>query len=192
MSEMLSERGKALENEFFHRVDKNLLERIRQQEMQHVVRDQICGATGVSDPSLLEEFVQLGLRAESILALSLMPMVHVAWADGKVSAKERAAILQAAEQAGCTTGSPGHDLLTSWLSVDALEPTLFHAWKGYVHELQKGMSPDGRKALRKNLLDRASQVAKAAGGILGLASISVKERKALDEIAAIIDAPPAA
>jgi len=46
--------------------------------------------------------------------------------------------------------------------------------------------PDEQLQLRRNLIDATHEVAKAAGGILGVASISAAERRLLDELAEVV------
>ena len=46
-------------------------------------------ATGIDDPYLLARLAELGIRPETLAALTLIPLIETAWADG-VMARERA------------------------------------------------------------------------------------------------------
>ena len=77
--------------------------------------------------------------------------------------------------------SAAYGLLQSWLS-DRPDPRIVTAWKDYVHELARLMPKETITSMGKSLMNRATQVASAAGGFLGLATISKHERAKLDEL----------
>jgi len=56
---------------------------------------------------------------------------------------------------------------------------VFAAWGGYVTELVANLSAEEREAMRARLVERARKVAKAAGGMLGIASISDAEKRVI-------------
>src|SRR3954468_6960514 len=78
-------------------------------------KDELRRASGMTDDAVLDKLVGLGLRANTIAALSLVPLIQVAWADGTVQDNERTAILQGAHGRGLEQGSAGYELLQSWL-----------------------------------------------------------------------------
>ena len=130
---------------------------------------------------MLDELVGLGLDAGSLAALSLVPLLRVAWADGKVQPKEREALLEAAGKSGMAPGSPAQQLLESWIDREP-DPRLFQAWKDYVGALRGSVSEDSIVALRTELLSRAKAVARAAGGILGVGGTVGSEQRVIDEL----------
>jgi hypothetical protein len=138
----------------------------------------LARASGLDDQELLGRLVDLGIDARSWTALSLVPLVEVAWADGSIDAKERAAILAAASEHGLHRTAPGHVLLESFLHKRP-EATLFASWGGYMTELAAQLSPAERESVRAQIVDRARKVAAAAGGILGIGAISDAEKRVL-------------
>jgi hypothetical protein len=72
-----------------------------------------------SDP-VIDVLVELDVHAETVAAFSIVPLIEVAWADGGIHDKERAAILKAAEERGIEIGSPNHDLFERWLDEKSL------------------------------------------------------------------------
>ena len=182
MSDFLGKRRKALENSFFANRNQQLLEQLRgnlaNQERQASIRT----ATGIEDEGLLSKLADANIDAESLTAMSLVPLVAVAWADGKMADKEHAAVLSAAEDHGVKAGSCEHDLLLNWLA-EPITPELQTTWKEYVAALGESLGPDGMKSLEAKVIGRARDVATAAGGILGLGSISDAEGKVLDDLA---------
>lgn len=179
----LSKRGRTLEDEFFHRVDQKLADEIREKMNAESEKKELEKTCGFHDSQLLDDIVQLGVNTETIVGLSLVPLVRVAWADGIVDTRERAAVLKAAEESDCHAGSASYQLLSVWLDATP-PPSLFEAWKEYVSALRESMSAEAYERLRDNLVKRAHDVATSAGGILGIGSISETEKAVLEEVKA--------
>ena len=182
MSEFLGKRRKALEDLFFANRNRQLLERMRGNLANQERQDSIRTATGIEDEGLLSKLADANIDAESLTAMSLVPLVAVAWADGNMADNERAAVLSAAEGHGIEAGSCEHGLLLNWLA-EPITPELQTVWKEYVAALGESLGTDGTKSLEATVMGRARDVATAAGGILGLGSISGSERKVLDDLA---------
>ena len=181
---ILDERRQGLEEAFFAQENARLVQRLREEGARGTRRQSIAAAAGIQDDSLLDALEALEISPETLGAFSLVPLVLVAWADGSISAEERAAALRASEEAGVAPGSPARALLESWLG-SRPPASLEAAWLGYAHALGQGMDPAARGALRGATLDRARKVAEAAGGFLGLTSpVSESERKVLAKLEA--------
>ena len=163
--DFLRDREHALEEAFFAQQDQELLRRLKDADAQKSKKEALSTASGIADDSVLEKLVALGLDGATVAALSLAPMVLVAWADGEMDAKERGAVLSAAAEAGVEEGGPGHQLLTKWLSTRP-PPQLLATWTDYVRAVSPTLSDGARQQLKSNLLGRARQVAEAAGGFL--------------------------
>ncbi|HVR29889.1 MAG TPA: hypothetical protein VMS86_10200 [Thermoanaerobaculia bacterium] len=178
---ILEQRRKGLEESFFAKHNRELLEKLRQKTDAAGRREQLITVSGIHNEALLDELVALGLDAESLAALGLIPLLQVAWADGKVQPREHDALLEAARKAGVEPGSTGYEMLLSWIDREP-DPKLFQAWKDYVRALRGAVSEGSLLALRVEVLDRAKAVARAAGGILGIGSIWGTERNVLEEL----------
>ena len=76
------------------------------------------GADLVLDSSLTERLAGLGIRTETLAALTLIPLVRVAWADEQLDAEERSAVVRGAESVGIAQDSPGHELLREHFQVE--------------------------------------------------------------------------
>lgn len=174
--------GRELEDSFFLEEDRLLIERRQALRRLEETREALARASGIRDQKVLQRLVELGVRPESVAPLALVPIVEVAWADGKVDHQERQAVLQAAEARGMRAGDVEHDLLQSWLA-HRPKPELLEAWRHYVAGLCPELGPEQREALRRELLDRARQVAEASGGFLGLGQkISPAEAAVLERL----------
>lgn len=183
MSNSLEERGRALEDEFFHKQDQAKLAAMKAKLETQSNKEELRKASGMSDDDVLDRLVALGLRANTIAALSLVPLVAVAWADGEIQDDEKTAILQGAHGKGLEEGSPGHDLLTGWL-VKRPDDGLLSAWEGYIKALSSQLNDEQNKLLKNQILGFAKLVATAAGGILGFGKVSSKEEAVLTRIEA--------
>ncbi|MBW3597407.1 MAG: hypothetical protein KY475_09040 [Planctomycetes bacterium] len=179
--EFLGDRRRALEESFFAKQNQQLLDELRKEVKAEESRKMLCSASGIQDEAVLDRLAGAGIDAQTFAALTLAPLVEVAWAEGGVAEKERAAVLRAAEESGVAQDSPAHRLLENWLS-EKPGPQLLATWKEYVAALQKSVDPQTFQSLRDTILDRAESVAQAAGGFLGVASVSSKEKAVLAEL----------
>jgi hypothetical protein len=179
--EVFGTRGKDLEEAFFAKENQRLLEKLRQQAAQREKRDTLAKATGIKSDEVLDLLVQLDVNVERAAAFTLIPVVQVAWADGTVQAEERKAILDAAVGQGLSSGSLAYELIQSWLERPP-DPRFLRIWKEYSAALCAKMTPEQRKTLKTDLLDRARTVAGANGGLLGIGAVSKAEKAVLAEM----------
>ena len=184
MNDALGERGKALEDSFFQQKDKVLLEKLREEYRTQGKRDALSEVSGIADEALLDELIQLQIEPPTFATFSLLPLIKVAWADGKVQKAEREAILAAAEQSGITKSSAAFEILDGWME-EPPSNDLYEAWKHYAHTLKSSLGEDQASKLQSNVLGRAREVAEAAGGFLGFGNkVSDEEAEVLEELAA--------
>jgi tellurite resistance protein len=179
--EFLDDRRRALEEQFFAKHEHRLKERLRQEQERAARLEGLRESSGIESSEVLEDLTNAGLSAETVAALALVPLVEVAWADGEIHAKEREAVLRAASDVGIRAGSSAAELLESWLT-HRPDSQLLVAWKEYVERLGEELTPGARETLRDDVLGRARRVAEAAGGFLGAAAISGKEKDKLYEL----------
>lgn len=180
-AQLLGDRKKALEEQFFARQEKELRERVRRQAAAEARREALAEASGIREPAVLDHLASLDLDGETVAALSLVPLVEVAWAEGTLHPKERDAVLRAARDSGVAPDSAAWVLLESWLEAPP-DRELLTAWEGYVEALVADLGPEERRKLRRELLDRARAVADAAGGFLNLGKISEAEEAMLSRL----------
>lgn len=186
MDTSLNTAGKALEDAFFARENARLLEQLRAQQRRAERRQEMRDVIQVEDEGLVDHLLELGLGPETVLAVTLVPLAMVAWADGAIQPKERAAILQAAAEKGIAPGSVACQLLESWLGQKP-SASLVDAWKRYTQTIWPKLTPHEREEVRQAGLERARSVAEAAGGFLGLTSkISPAEQAVLDDLGRVL------
>lgn len=179
----LEERGRALENQFYDKENQEKLSAMKEKLDDHATREELRKASGMTDQAVLDKLVALGLRGNTIAALSLVPLIQVAWADGKIQDNERTAILQGAHGKGLEKGTAGYELLQTWLqqkpSIELIE-----AWEAYIKALGSQLNDEQNRLLKNQIVGFAKMVAAAAGGFLGIGKISAEEEKVLERIEA--------
>ena len=175
----IEERGKALEEAFFAKKNRELLEQVKIDLDTETQRDALKAATGVTADTVLDSLIGIGVNSESLAALAIAPMILVAWADGSISDKEREAVVSAAEKAGVEADSTASKLLSSWLE-EKPSDELADTWKEYVGAVKLKLPAGDQVKLGEQILARCQTVAESAGGFLGLGSISAKETALLE------------
>lgn len=175
---MFDDRRRALEEEFFQREHERLREKLRERQEREEIRGELQAVSGIEDEALLDALAELGLQADTLAALSLVPLVEVAWADGKLEATEREALLHAAKDAGIDERHPCYELFDGWMA-QRPSASMLEVWSGYVGALAHTLDAARYAQLRERILGRARSVAVAAGGFLGLKKISPEEEKIL-------------
>ena len=182
MSEVtLEERGRALENQFYEKENQEKLAAMKHKLDAQRTKDELRKASGMTDEIVLDQLVALGLRGNTIAALSLVPLIQVAWADGAIQDNERTAILQGAHGKGLEEGSDGYELLQTWLKRRPGED-LFAAWEAYIKALAAQLNDEQNRLLKNQIVGFAKLVATSAGGILGFGKVSATEEKVLHRI----------
>ena len=179
---ILDDRRQALEEAFFRKENERLRARLRAERDKAATRSALANEFGLEDKALLDRLVELGIHVDTVEALLLAPLALVAWADGKMDARERDAVLRGAEASGIPRGSAAYALLESW-TIQPPPPEVMDSWRAYIAALLKELSADQRWALEERVLGRARAVAQAAGGFLGVASVSREEEAVLAELA---------
>jgi hypothetical protein len=180
-ADAFEKRRVGLEEAFFKDRDQKLMEKMRSELAAIEDKKQLAHVTGIFEERVLASLVQAGVRAETMTAVTLAPMIEVAWCDGNVSPEERDAILNAAAQEGIKPDTAAYGLLKSWLQ-QRPDAHIIAAWKEYVRDVSRQMPADAVAALKKRMIDRVTKVASAAGGFLGLATISRDEKLKIDEL----------
>ena len=175
--------ARKLEDAFFLEQDRIIIERHRAMKKMAETKEAIAAVSGISNDLVLARLVELDVRPETVAAQATVPLVEVAWADGKIDRAEREAVLAHANAKGISPGSTEHELLEQWLT-HRPEPGLLAAWQAYIQGLCESLSPEERTALREELLHATRTTAEAAGGFLGVGRVSSKEQEMLDTLVA--------
>jgi cytochrome P450 len=146
----------------------------------------IAGVTEVMD--------RLGMPKESFLALGLLPLVHVAWADGAVQMAERSVLLDFAKEKGWLSAG-GEELLTQWLTSPPSRADVLDASKAIARLAREPRGLGASVPLRTpaDILLIGHEIAGVSGGLFGFKpAISAEESAALQDIADAMQIEPGA
>ncbi len=178
----LQDRKNALDDAFYREGTEAFRVQLELRRAEEDALEDLADASGIRDEEVLRRLAGLGIRADTLAALTLIPLIEVAWADGEMDAKEREAVLSGAESSGIPRESPSRGLLQIWIE-DPPAPDLVDAWREFIGALCRELDDEQTENLRSNLLRRARAVAEAAGGIPAVRpSISKEERMVLESL----------
>lgn len=184
---LFGDRRRAFEDEFFRRQDAELTARRRAEDARHNARAALAAASRITDEALLDRLVDMGITSETLIALSLVPVIDVAWADGRIDVREKRAIMDAASAAGLAPDGSGARMVSVCLAKRP-SPELRAAWRQYIASVCATLTIAERRALRDEIVRQGRVVAEATGGFKGLLSrVSGEEAAVLDDIARAFD-----
>jgi hypothetical protein len=182
---LLKKQAKDLEETFFAKENERLLRGLREKAKLDEKRKALQAVVKVKDPAIIEHLLELGVGPESILAVALVPLAAVSWADGRLDDKERKAILNAASERGVKPGSANYTMLEVWLK-EKPSQKLMDAWKKYARGIWELLTESEKVLMRVSIVGRAREIAEAAGGFLGVQSISPQEKALLEELEKVL------
>lgn len=137
----------------------------------------IAAAVDTDDTALAEQIRKLGFAGDSAKVFDLLPLVHVAWADGTVQKAERREIMRVVASRGLGPDTEGARLVASLL--DERPPETFMRQSREL--LRKLVARTEGRA--DDIVELCMKVAAASGGFLGLGTrIGDEERQLIAEI----------
>jgi hypothetical protein len=181
-----AERGHRLEEDYFRRQEKEVIEKMRRSAEAETQRHRLGEKAGVADEEVLRDLQALGYTAETVMLLHLVPLIQTAWAEGSVSDQERGLIVQAARSRGVEAGSAADQQLGRWLNARPSDE-LFEKTLRAIRTILQARPVEERAASERDILSLASAIATASGGILGFGAVSEDERKILARISEALD-----
>ncbi|MEM9588654.1 MAG: hypothetical protein AAGA03_15340 [Planctomycetota bacterium] len=187
-TDALHARGKALEDEYFHRVDDKLRQQLKASMERDEAKRRLAEASRIEDNLLLDHLLDANMDSASLAALVLVPLAFVAWSDGQVSVEERQSVMHEVMHRGVSPRSKPFQLVESWLEH---RPTndLGVRWEEYLAGVTKVLSSDASAGLRTTLMKRCQEVAEASAGLFGTNRVSKPEQEMLEKIRVALGLP---
>lgn len=142
-------------------------------------RRAVAAGLATQDLSIAERIQVLGFNEDTAKVFDLLPVIHVAWADGAVQRPERDAIMRVLEARGVVAGMEAYTLVES-----LLERAPGQAYMDETLGLLRELVADNTRRTEA-LIDLCFVIAEAHGaGLLGLRDpIDKREREALYAVA---------
>jgi hypothetical protein len=138
---------------------------------------------------LLQQLHLLGIDRRNLRALPLLPLVEVAWADGRIQDAERVYIEQKAAEHRLS--DEDRLMLGNWFSHPP-SPGYTQAAHTALAWLRRHGDPALAPAMLTAVVDDARKVAEAAGGVLGFGRVCRAEREAIQRLESDLGSPPQA
>ena len=179
-----AEHGRTLEDEYFRKKDRELIEKLRRAAEADRARGELSKQTGVTDPALLADLQDIGLTADTVVLLPLVPAVELAWAEGGITPAERQMVVSLARSRGIAEDSAPDRLLNTWLASHPT-PEQFARARRLLSALLDSGAQVAKDLTADQLVTYCEQIASASGGLFGLPmrAVSMEERNLLTRIA---------
>jgi len=143
---------------------------------------------GERDEDFLAELQSAGYTADTIALAELMPQIQIAWADNRVSMRERDVIFEAAAHRGVPPN--GRLQLARWLEHPPSED-FFRISLQAIKQTLRRLPIHVQANVRRSLLREYAAIASASGGFLWWGRVSAEERQVLDSLTSELDTHPA-
>ena len=179
----IHERGRALEEEYFRKKNRELIEKMQLEAGRDEARRSLGAQIGLNDPEMLEQLLKLGFTPETVSLLPLVPVVQMAWVDGNVTDAERSAILTIARTRGIADGGAANLQLAAWLAARPA-PEVFDGATRLIRAMLDAPAQEATTISPDDLVAYCETIAAASGGMLGINKISSEERALLANLVA--------
>jgi hypothetical protein len=170
----LDDRRKAQEEDYFRKLNAEAAAKLK-------AKSDLAQA-GIQDSSLIEHLTKAGFDSDSARALYLLPLVDVAWADGRVQKEEQSEILGLMEKAGISKDSKAYAQMIRWMEKGPSDQSFLQA-RSLLEPIVAELKKSG-KDVSSWVLEAAEKVAGVTNSLFGLGSrmISKEEKAYLDSL----------
>ena len=183
-------RSRLSEDEYFARRDREMIETQRRKEADAAELHRLGQALGLSDEELLARLRAAGLGPSHVAIVRVLPALEVAWSDGAVGKAEGELVkdLLRLHSDGQQPSPEAIAMLDDFLLARPPD-RLFEGARRAAHVAVTTAGEGKGRDLATRLVGEARAVAEAAGGMLGLGTVSTPERRALEALAAALGVP---
>ena len=175
------DRRRGLEEEYFHRKERELIEKMRRHAQEESTRRQLGEKAGVASEDILNDLQELGYTPETVMLLHLTPLIQTAWAEGGITERERELIIKAARSRGIDAGTAADAQLTTLLT-DRPSEAYFEKTLRAIGAILQAQPPDVGQKTAHDLVSLSTAIAAVSGGIMGFHTVSDEERQILAHI----------
>jgi hypothetical protein len=185
-NKLFGERGRSLEEDYFRKRDRELIERMRQADAVENARHEMRKKTGLADAEL-QALQELGFTPETVSLLPLVPVVQMAWAEGGITSAERDLLVRLARSRGIEEGSAADRQLATWMTARP-DTAVFDRAGRLISAMLASGSEEAGNLSAEDLVKYCEDIAGASGGMFGIGRVSSEERAVLSTIAADVKA----
>lgn len=173
------------ESNFITQKELDKLAKERRERQLKALQDQeqkdIAAALNTSE-AVAAEALALGIDAATAPVLPLIPLIEVAWADGKLTQAESDKVLEIAQENGVKSAA-ALEFIELLL---AKRPS--QIFFDRINRVISAMVKESGRNTGSSILEQAKAVAEASGGFFGLTnSVSSEEQELLDSLGKMFD-----
>ncbi len=154
-------------------IERNWIGKIQTENAEKEERISMSQNLRLEDEAVLDELLECDFRGDTAVALTLVPLVSLAWIDGRVSKNEQREILAEATRSGIQQDSPAYAKLVQWFQSYSPQP-LETLWGHFVSAYLKTLSPQSRFAFIEHQKAQMRRVV-VASHLLGISIFSHQE-----------------
>lgn len=154
------------EEKYFRQKEQEFIERIDLLTALEGERQDMAQVIGVADEEILREIQESGFTCETVKLLYLVPIVQIAWAEGKVTNRERKLIFEAARAQGIEENRLAYQKLSEWL-MERPSEEFFDKSLHLIRMILQILPREKQQDSKVNLFSHCTEVAEASGGAAG-------------------------
>jgi hypothetical protein len=173
--------GKKLEEAFFHPMNMDLVEQFRQRLSLQEKLDAFSNTTGIRDRKQLIGLANMGYEVSTLTAFTWIPLVFVAWADGRLDDLEKKSMIEALVNRGISRSTAAMMTDHKWFRQQP-EEELWELWAQFARSILGRRSTPLRNELLDEILTRCHVVANASGFQQDSAHISAREWEVIERV----------
>ncbi len=174
-------RGEALQEAFFYKMDQELIELLGRQLQREEKLRSFAQATGIRDENRLKMLIDSGFEVPTLTAFMWVPLVFVAWADGRADELEKKSIIDILISKGISRQTAEMMIHHEWFCKSPTDE-LWQIWEEFTASTLVSLSPSVRNELIDEIVGLCHVVAHASGGFLGIGTVSQAETVVIDRI----------
>jgi hypothetical protein len=174
------------EEAFCRDIDKLLMGRLQTQADTDEAKRRLKKMTGLTDNKLISQLAMLGVTPEGLVAMHMIPLVLIAWANQGVDEKESHYVISQAERFGIHERSEAFALVEHWLT-HRPSPIFLDSWKRFIQHELHSMTSKKRQRLVDLTKEQMMAVARCSGGFLGFHRISSNEHRLIGSMCKVLD-----
>ncbi len=174
-------RGEALQEAFFYKMDQELIELLGRQLQREEKLRSFAQATGIRDEKRLKMLIDSGFELPTLTAFMWVPLVFVAWADGRADELEKKSIIDILISKGISRQTAEMMIHHEWFRKSPTDE-LWQIWEEFTASTLISLSPSVRNELIDEIVGLCHVVAHASGGFLGIGKVSPTETVVIDRI----------
>jgi hypothetical protein len=173
-------RGKVLEEAFFYKVDRELIEMLSKRLQREEKIRLLANATGIGEQKHFKTLADSGCELSTLHSL-WVPLIFVAWADGNAEKMEKEAIVGILVSKGISQETMSRVIAHDWFRKKPPDE-LWEIWAQFSAATSASLTSSSHKEVSDEIVRLCRLVADASGGFMGLGKISKTETQAIDRV----------